>query len=42
MPRPSFPNQKGAALSKQAMEAVEDRLERNPLLPKWDIIIRPA
>ena len=33
---------KGVALSKTAMQAVEARLERNPLLPKWDILIRPA
>jgi hypothetical protein len=24
------------------MQSVEARLERNPLLPKWDILIRPA
>jgi hypothetical protein len=34
--------QKGVTLSKQAMREVEARLERNPLLPKWDILIRPA
>ena len=34
--------QKGISLSKKAMKAVEKRLERNPLLPKWDILIRPA
>jgi hypothetical protein len=34
--------QKGVALSKRAMRAVEARLEGNPLLPKWDILIRPA
>ena len=34
--------QKGISLSKKAMEAVEEHLERNPLLPKWDIFIRPA
>ena len=33
---------KGVALSKAAMRAVEARLERNPLLPKWDILIHPA
>jgi hypothetical protein len=33
---------KGVTLSKSAMQAVEARLERNPLLPKWDILIRPA
>jgi hypothetical protein len=34
--------QKGMSLSKAAMRAIEARLERNPLLPKWDILIRPA
>ena len=34
--------QKGVALSKAAMRAVEARLERDPLLPKWDIMIRPV
>ena len=34
--------QKGISLSKKAMRAIEARLERNPLLPKWDILIRPA
>jgi hypothetical protein len=34
--------QKGISLSKKAMQAIEERLERNPLLPKWDILIRPA
>jgi hypothetical protein len=24
------------------MQAIEARLERNPVLPKWDILIRPA
>jgi hypothetical protein len=33
---------KGISLSKMAMRAIEARLERNPLLPKWDILIRPA
>jgi hypothetical protein len=33
---------KGVTLSKSAMQAVEARLERNPLLPKWDILIQPA
>jgi hypothetical protein len=33
--------QKGVSLSKAAMRAVEARLERDPLLPKWDIMIRP-
>ncbi len=34
--------QKGVALSKRAMQAVEARLERHPELPKWDILIHPA
>ena len=34
--------QKGISLSKAAMQAIEARLERNPILPKWDILIRPA
>jgi len=34
--------QKGIALGKRAMRAVEKRLERHPELPKWDILIRPA
>ena len=33
---------KGVTLSKTAMQAVEVRLERNPLLPKWDILIHPT
>jgi len=33
---------KGISLSKQEMRDVEDRLERNPELPKWDILIQPA
>jgi hypothetical protein len=33
---------KGVKLSKTAMQAVEERLERNPLLPKWDILIHPT
>jgi hypothetical protein len=33
---------KGVKLTKAAMRAVEARLERNPSLPKWDILIRPA
>ena len=33
---------KGVTLSKAAMQAVEARLERNPLLPKWDILIHPT
>ena len=34
--------EKGITVAKGAMQAVESRLERNPLLPKWDILIRPA
>ena len=33
---------KGMARGKKAMQAGERRLERNPELPKWDILIRPA
>ena len=33
---------KGISLTRKAMRTVERRLERNPLLPKWDILIRPA
>jgi hypothetical protein len=34
--------QKGISLTKQEMQKVEQRLERNPLLSKWDIFIQPA
>ena len=34
--------QKGVTLSKRAMHAVEARLERDPELPKWDILILPT
>ena len=34
--------QTGVSLSKKAMRTIEARLERNPFLPKWDILIRPA
>ncbi|MBF0235310.1 MAG: ISAzo13 family transposase [Desulfamplus sp.] len=34
--------QKGVSVSKKIMQEIENRLERNPLLPKWDIMIRPA
>jgi len=34
--------EKGVTLSKTLMRKIEDQLERNPLLPKWDILIRPA
>jgi hypothetical protein len=33
---------KGVTLSKTARQAVEVRLERNPLLPKWDILLHPT
>jgi len=33
---------KGISLSKMAMRAIEARLERNPILPKWDILICPV
>ena len=32
---------KGVRLSKKAMQTIEARLERNPDLPKWDVLIRP-
>jgi hypothetical protein len=35
------PYQKGISLSKKAMQAVEARLERDRMLPKWDTLIRP-
>ncbi len=34
--------QKGISLTKKEMEEIEKRLERNPHLPKWDILIRPS
>jgi hypothetical protein len=34
--------QKGISLPKAAMQAIEVRLERNSILPKWDILIRPS
>jgi hypothetical protein len=34
--------EKGVKLGKAAMREVEKRLERNSLLPKYDILIRPA
>src|SRR5947209_10973627 len=34
--------QKGVALSRRAMQAVEARLARHPELPKWDILIHLA
>lgn len=33
--------QKGIALTKREMKPIERRLERDPILPKWDILIRP-
>lgn len=33
--------QKGISLTNKAMKQVEARLQRNPLLPKWDILIQP-
>jgi hypothetical protein len=33
--------EKGISLTKKAMRQIEKRLERNPLLPKWDIMIKP-
>jgi hypothetical protein len=34
--------EKGVSVSKKAMQAVEARLQRNPDLPNWDILIQPA
>ena len=34
--------QKGISLPKAAMQEIEARLERNSILPKWDILIRPS
>ena len=33
---------KGISLSKKAMRQLENRLQRHPDLPKWDILIQPA
>jgi hypothetical protein len=33
--------EKGVALSKTAMKAIEQRLQRNLELPKWDILMQP-
>lgn len=33
--------QKGIALGKAAMRSVEQYIQRNPLLPKWDLLICP-
>jgi hypothetical protein len=34
--------EKGIKLTKKAMKKIEAKLERNPLLPKWDILIQPT
>ncbi len=34
--------QKGISLGKAAMQAIEERLERHPVLPKYDIVIKPV
>jgi hypothetical protein len=34
--------EKGISLTKSAMRAVEARLERDPNLPKWNILVRPS
>ncbi len=34
--------QKGIYLTQKEMKEIERRLERNPNLPKWDILIRPC
>lgn len=31
----------GISLTKKAMKGIEKQLERNPQLPKWDILIHP-
>jgi hypothetical protein len=31
----------GISLTQKAMQAIEERLQRHPLLPKWGILIRP-
>ena len=33
--------EKGISMTKAAMRAIEKRLIRNPLLPKYDILIEP-
>ena len=33
--------EKGISLTKSAMIAIEKRLQRNPMLPKYDILIEP-
>lgn len=34
--------EKGISLTKKAMRQIEKRLVRNPLLPKYDILIKPS
>ena len=34
--------EKGISITKKAMRFIEERLIRNPVLPKWDILIKPA
>ncbi|WP_442938638.1 ISAzo13-like element transposase-related protein [Nostoc sp.] len=33
--------QNGISLTKKAMKQVESRLQKNLLLPRWDILIQP-
>ena len=33
---------KGISLTKKEMKEIEKRLERNPNLPPWDILISPS
>ncbi len=33
--------QKGISLNKTEMKPIEARLERNPSLPRWDILVLP-
>lgn len=33
--------QTGAKVTKKAFRAFQNRLDRNPLLPKWDVVIKP-
>jgi Rhodopirellula transposase DDE domain len=35
-------SQKGISLGKAAMQAIEERLERHPALPKYDLVIKPV
>ena len=34
--------EKGISLTKSTMRDIEARLERDPILPKWDILIKPV